>query len=261
MQLADLFKMYNLENYYILWYGYKCTNDYFDNDELIKDYIEIVKRGKNCLDKTIFVFESTSVYTGKLVGTYKFTNIEEKNNYYVCNYEKVSTSIDELINRLVIRSDKQSTFYYPTANRFIVDEIKPKKGSRNVREFTNYAEFDLTYKELKEVVDFRYNDYVKPLSCVNGIYMIIDQKTGKQYIGKASGKEGLFSRFKDYVNTGHGNDLDLMNLLAKDSTYCYNFKFIILEVLSVTLSEKEVLARESFYKERFLSRIHGLNKN
>ena len=260
MKLVDLINLYDFENYYIFWYGYKCTDEYFDNNELKKEIVEIAEKEKECLEKTILVFKSTSIFTALYVGAYSLTPIEQINQFITCKYEKIASPIDELIGRLVIRNEKRSVFYYPKRNnKFTIEAIKAPKGNRTVKEFANYADFDLTFEELKEVIDYKYSDYMKPLSCVNGIYMIIDRKTGKQYVGKASGKNGLFGRFADYVKNGHGDDKDLVKLVERDPNYFYNYKFIILEVLSVTASTQEVLDREQFYMRRFMTKKHGYN--
>ena len=260
MKLVDVLDLYSFSNYYIFWYGYKCTNDYFDNNELKKDVVEISEREKECLDKTILVFKSTSIFTGLFVGSYSLTQIGQKNQFIVCKYEKVSSPIDELVGRLIIRNEKRSVFYYPRRNnKFIIDEIKAPKGYRTVKEFVNYTDFDLSFSELKEVIDYKYSDYMKPLSCVYGIYMIIDSKTGKQYVGKASCHKGLYSRFSEYVKDGHGGDKDLIKNADKDPNYCFNYRFIILEVLSVTTSDQEILNREQFYMKRFMTKEFGFN--
>ena len=33
MKLSDLLSLYEISNYYVFWYGYKCTDKYFDDDE------------------------------------------------------------------------------------------------------------------------------------------------------------------------------------------------------------------------------------
>ena len=47
--------------------------------------------------------------------------------------------------------------------------------------------------------------------------MIIDGNTGKQYIGSAyEENESLWSRWKSYANTCHGNNIKLMELYDKN---------------------------------------------
>ncbi|MFF2589646.1 hypothetical protein ACFVSS_17475 [Peribacillus butanolivorans] len=41
-------------------------------------------------------------------------------------------------------------------------------------------------------------------------------KEGKQYVGSASGKEGLLGRWKEYAINGHGNNTKLKELIEAD---------------------------------------------
>ncbi|WP_051233880.1 GIY-YIG nuclease family protein [Butyrivibrio sp. NC3005] len=107
-----------------------------------------------------------------------------------------------------------------------------------------------------------YPDYYKPLSCVKGIYMIIDGNTGKQYVGSAYGTEGIWGRWNTYALTCHGDDEELLKLYeANGEKYFDKYKFIILQILPMKISNKDVIDRETAYKKRFLTKDFGLNNN
>jgi hypothetical protein len=48
---------------------------------------------------------------------------------------------------------------------------------------------------------------------IKGIYLIMDTKTGKRYVGKADGEHGIWQRWGDYICDGHGGDVDLRRLV------------------------------------------------
>jgi hypothetical protein len=93
------------------------------------------------------------------------------------------------------------------------------------------------------------------LSAVSGIYLLVSVKTGKQYVGSATGSEGFWGRWAAYASNGHGGNAGL-RLAAED-----NYSVTILEVASSTASIEEILALESKWKAKLLSRAHGSNRN
>lgn len=86
------------------------------------------------------------------------------------------------------------------------------------------------------------------LSGVAGIYLIVDNKTGMQYVGSAYGKEGILGRWKNYSLNGHGGNKKLEKLLENDFSYVKHFRFTILETLLKTLPSNQVIEREKSIK-------------
>lgn len=93
------------------------------------------------------------------------------------------------------------------------------------------------------------------LSAVSGVYLLVSLKTGRQYVGSAVGEDGFWGRWVAYAVNGHGGNVGL-RLAAED-----DYRVSILEVASSTASEDDVLALESKWKEKLLSRKFGLNRN
>lgn len=140
-----------------------------------------------------------------------------------------------------------------------INEIVP---AGFVRKFPGYSNIFLTHEELVRIIKNKEanKDWYYALREVSAIYMILDSKTGQQYIGSAYGKDGLWGRWEYYSRVPHGGNKQLENLIKKDSAYAKNFRFSILRVLSKSLSEKEVTQMEKFYMKMFGSKTFGLNK-
>lgn len=94
------------------------------------------------------------------------------------------------------------------------------------------------------------------LSQWRGIYLIIDEADGKQYVGSAYGSENILQRWLGYARTGHGGNKLLRHRDPK------NFRFSILQRVSPDLDDASVIAIESSWKERLATRApRGLNDN
>jgi hypothetical protein len=140
-------------------------------------------------------------------------------------------------------------------------EIRPKGF---VKEFTGYFDIILEFNELKAIIDKEDSNPIwkNKLSSVSGVYLILDSKTGKQYVGSAYGEGGIWSRWKEYVEKdGHGDDKQLKKLIKKDKKYNQNFQFSILETLPSNWTQEEVIAHEKQYKDKLGTRKFGLNSN
>ena len=95
-----------------------------------------------------------------------------------------------------------------------------------------------------------------------GVYLITDTKTGKLYVGSASGEQGgIWGRWSEYARTKHGGNKRLQELITADSDYCSNFQYSILEVFPIKRDRHEVLEYEQLYKKKLWSIQFGLNDN
>lgn len=94
------------------------------------------------------------------------------------------------------------------------------------------------------------------LSQWRGIYLIIDQNDGRQYVGSAYGAENILQRWLTYARTGHGGNKLLRPL---DPT---NLRFSILQRVSPDLPAADVIRIEATWKDRLRTRMPcGLNEN
>lgn len=133
--------------------------------------------------------------------------------------------------------------------------------------FIRYEDVILSFSQLQKVVEDK--EWKSKLESLNCVYMILDKETGKQYVGvtykdmKPGIKNGILGRWTEYAKTGHGNNKLLVALLAeKGISYAdQNFQWTILETLSLNVTPKVAIDRESLYKKKFGTREHGYNEN
>ncbi len=129
--------------------------------------------------------------------------------------------------------------------------------------FHSYNDVLLSFKELKNLIDTDNVEWRDKLKAVNGIYGIADQSNGKLYVGSAYGNEGIWGRWKVYVETnGHGNNDMLIELLSQNKDYAWDhFQWFILETFPLDVTDDYAVHRENLYKEKLCTRVFGYNKN
>ncbi len=93
------------------------------------------------------------------------------------------------------------------------------------------------------------------LESVSGVYVLTHPENGRLYVGSACGERGFWGRWEQYVSDGHGGNLMLKEIGEAD------YHVTILEVAASSASVDEIIGLENRWKEKLLSRIHGLNKN
>jgi GIY-YIG catalytic domain-containing protein len=121
----------------------------------------------------------------------------------------------------------------------------------------------LTHAELRDLFENEeaHRDWRTSLSAVAGIYLILAEKSGEQYVGSAQGANGIWGRWQQYAKSGDGGNVLLRKLIQSDSDYPERFRFSMLQVLPKNMTTAEVLDREALYKNKLGTRAKGLNLN
>jgi hypothetical protein len=143
---------------------------------------------------------------------------------------------------------------------FEVSEILAEPFSG--RPFPGYEDIELTFEEIETIVRNSRPDWKAALGSVKGIYLITDTSTEKRYVGAAYGEGGIWSRWCNYVATGHGGNKEMRALTATPSLDYYraNLRFALLEHRPFPTTDELILRRESFWKNLLLTRgENGLN--
>ena len=198
----------------------------------------------------------------RFVGVFQVKGIErETEEHYYYNLVEVPGFAD-LKERVIFDWGKAAISWHqwlrPEVGKIVL-EIQPKPFSQP---FTDYLDFTLSFAELTQLVTSQSprDEWCRMLSATAGVYLILDQSSGKQYIGSASGTEGIWGRWKDYVATrGHGGNAELVKLLAADAQHGRHFQFTVLMTLPKTMTRPEVIKREYLFMKKLGSRAHGLN--
>ncbi len=124
------------------------------------------------------------------------------------------------------------------------------------------AKIEISFSELEVLVSNDRPDWKTALEHVKGVYLITDTSAPHlYYIGSAYGDQGIWSRWSRYIKTGHGENVELKELV-KDLDYCRShFRFALLEYLPAYTEDAMVIERETHWKQVLLSREYGLNRN
>jgi hypothetical protein len=154
--------------------------------------------------------------------------------------------------RLVIRWPglERSWFRWADRNSFEVEAIAPE--SLLVRAMPEWDELTVAWDQLGVLP----SSWRAALSQWRGIYLIIDESDGKQYVGSAYGTENILQRWMNYARTGHGGN----KLLRERNPH--DLRFAILQRVSPDMEDVEVIRIEVTWKDRLRSRApYGLNEN
>lgn len=129
--------------------------------------------------------------------------------------------------------------------------------------FCGYDRIDLGFPRLGEIVRQQRLDWSAALENAKGVYLISDTSNGKRYVGSAYGDTGLWSRWNEYVRTGHGGDKELKRLISRKGIgYAQKFfRFALLEYFPMKTVDEVVMGREAYWKDVLLSRRYGYNEN
>lgn len=100
------------------------------------------------------------------------------------------------------------------ADQLTVCEIAREPLS--IGEFPGFKGVDLSKNHLDVVVKNQIESWRTALSNVAGVYLISDKTSGKLYVGSACGEGGIWQRWSQYAISGHGGNVELIDLLEKE---------------------------------------------
>lgn len=144
----------------------------------------------------------------------------------------------------------RSWYRWADRNQFPIESISIE--SQFAKQMPDWAQLVLNWHEIAVLPSI----WATMLSQWRGIYLIIDESDGMQYVGSAYGAENILQRWSEYARTGHGGN---KHLRQRNPT---NFRFSILQRLSPDMPDVEVIGAESSWKDRLRSRWpNGLNDN
>jgi hypothetical protein len=87
-----------------------------------------------------------------------------------------------------------------------------------------------------------------------GVYLLTCPRTKEQYVGSATGDEGFWGRWQDYVGTGHGGNIALKSRNSSD------YQVSILEVAGTSATIEDIIQMEGRWQRKLQSKDMGLNR-
>ena len=169
-----------------------------------------------------------------------------------------------MAGRVVVGFHRSGRAAYLNADRWVLDlEVREVLERRMaVSDFPGYSNVLLAKDTLDLIVGQDVPSWRGALSAVAGVYLITDTHTGKLYVGSATGEGGIWSRWSQYVATGHGGNRDIRKLLkAEGPDYARHFQYAVLEIADTHAGDEQVRSREDHWKRVLVSREHGYNAN
>lgn len=235
-----------------------------EDRDLLLEYQK--EQSKNIFEKCDYICSFIGLDGTKslFIGVFKVNGFKrKKDGKYLYDLVNVD-EFDELKDRLIIDWGKSTLSWHQWMDDKKDKEVLEIIQKGTLARFPGLLNFTLSFNQLKKLIENSNanKEWYHQLSSVNGVYLILDRKTGRQYIGSAYGEEGIFQRWKEYVVTGgHGNNDCLKKLCSTNDNYQNNFIFTILQTLPSNIKDDEVIKYENLYKEKLGSRAFGLNKN
>lgn len=181
---------------------------------------------------------------------------------------KILNKFSSLFGRLVIRYKKGNTYARYTFNMdYLIDKCYVKEvltSQYSGEQFEGYDKVNLPFRKLDDILHGRIMPtYCEALKRITGIYCLTDTKTGKLYIGSASGELGVAQRWGNYLDTKHGGNKKLIALYKEKGEKYFedNFTFTILEYFGLSYDTERIIEREQYWKKCFSTIKNGYNDN
>lgn len=241
-----------------LYLNYRDTFLDYQSEQLVKrfenvDYIVSFIGEEGTYSRFAGVFKNNGIirmlddYNGEKLAKYDFTEL---------------TGYDVLKERVIIDWKNPISWLQNYVNQMPVIRIDRGLSENNIPVFTRFEDTILDYNQLKRIIDTNNPEWKSKLKSCNCVYLILDKYTGKQYVGSTYNKGGIWERWANYAQTGHGGDKKLKELIDKDNNYAKKyFQWCILETLPLTIISKQAIDRESLYKRKFGTLNFGYNNN
>ena len=185
------------------------------------------------------------------------------------NKDPIGEFLNKYRKRLIVKLDEnlginfELTYEAIEKKNIEVFEVFPNIASGK---FNGYQNVSITHKELREIVSNNELSWKLALSYIKAVYVITDTKTGKLYIGSASGNsQGLWQRWECYADfrdlTGGNKEFEVLVEKNGKDYILNNFKYSIVEIFDTKTNQEYILERENYWKNVFETKKFGMNKN
>ena len=209
-----------------------------------------------------FIAEGTRY--AKFVGVWEVTDKRRRKwkKGYTYKTKELAGFID-LEGRMIVEWGEGTRSWAQWFHRQGNKEIAEILPSDYVMDFPGFYNINISYDQLQAMVrnPDSNREWNRMLTSVSGVYLILDQRSGKQYVGSAYGKGGIWARWRSYAKNPSGGNKLLKKLLHKHHDHYKHFQFSIMRVLEPSATKDDVISQEVVTKEKLGSRAFGLNSN
>jgi hypothetical protein len=196
-------------------------------------------------------------------GIFKVLERPDEGNYVIEEVEKFKKYDGRLLlNFERYQGMRGRSFLLKSYIDFItVNQIFEYKYTGEV--FPGYDNINHDFNVLENIFKTEKSDWKNKLESVKGVYLLTDKETGKSYVGSAYGDGGIWLRWSNYINSLHGGNDQLISIVNKKGKNYFknNFKFSLLEIYGMFVSDEKIIERESYWKDKLMTREHGYNSN
>ncbi len=137
---------------------------------------------------------------------------------------------------------------YADRNDKIVTELRLQNAEVRFPGFLNFIEPLSRLPKLPAT-------WVATLQSAQGVYLLTCPKTKEQYVGSATGVDGFWGRWMNYIQTGHGGNIGMKSRDPSD------YQVSILEVAGSSANANDIRSMEGRWQLKLQSREMGLNRN
>lgn len=178
--------------------------------------------------------------------------------YEADEIEKYKSFFGRVIVKYPKNHQAQGRWFSEIENQLEVVEVLPTMYDGE--DFPGYDKICLSWRQLETIILREKRDWIKPLENQKAVYLITDISNGKQYVGSATGENGmLLQRWRNYIVSGHGGNIGLKEIPFNHVKEY--FQYSILENYNARVDKNIILLRESWWKEVLQTRKFGYNKN
>jgi len=167
---------------------------------------------------------------------------------------------EELIGRVIVEHVRTRTSYIWLKPEIKLPILEIRGRKMTVGEFPGYNAVLIRHPILRVITQQVVPSWYAALKNIKGVYLITDITTGKHYVGKASGSVGIWQRWSEYAENGHGGNVKLQSLLDKNGPGHKEYlQYSILEIADINASDQHILARESHWMSVLKTHDFGFN--
>lgn len=168
---------------------------------------------------------------------------------------------DEWVGRVIVQHFRKGRASYIWCKPDVTLPILEVRRERlAIGDFPGFNAVVVSHAQLRIITGQKIASWHGALANIKGVYLITDTTTGRHYVGKASGNEGVWQRWCAYADNGHGGNVELKRLLnERGADHMVHLQYSILEIADTHASDADILARESYWMAALKSREFGLN--